>query len=68
MKKLIPLILISVLVLSCSDSFALRKLQDLSRDLPAGVKVYKCQSDDRSAVFYLAEVDRRYFPEIQDDF
>ena len=65
MKKLIPLILVIVLVLSCGDSLAYRKLKDLSRDLPAGVKVYKCQSDDRNAVFYLAEVDRRYFPEIQ---
>ena len=65
MKKLTLLFLITILVLSARNSFALRKLTDLSRGLPAGVKVYKYQSDDRRAVLYVAEMDRRYFPSIQ---
>jgi len=66
MKKTILSILIAILALFvCSSSFALRKLKDLSDGLPAGVKVYKYQSDDRRAIFYVAEMDRRYFPAVQ---
>ena len=65
MKKLTLLILITILAFSARSSFALKKLKDLSRGLPAGVKVYKYQSDDRRAIFYVGEIDRRYFPTIQ---
>ncbi len=65
MKKLTFLFLITILALSGSNSYALKKLKNLSRELPKGVKVYKYQSDDRNAVLYVAEMDRRYFPEIQ---
>ena len=65
MKKLVFLFLIIILALSGSNSSALRKVKDLSRGLPEGVKVYKYQSDDRRAVLYIAEMDRRYFPAVQ---
>ena len=65
MKRLVFLFLIIILALSGSNSFALKELKDLSNGLPAGVKVHKYQSDDRRAVLYVAEMDRRYFPEIQ---
>jgi len=65
MKKITFLILITILIFSARSSFALRKLKDLSRGLPAGVKVYKYQSDDRRAILYVGEIDRRYFPTIQ---
>ncbi|MFC1713124.1 phosphodiester glycosidase family protein [Candidatus Poribacteria bacterium] len=65
MKKISLLVLVIILVFSTSGFSALRKLKDLSRGLPAGVKVYKYQSDDGRAILYVAEIDRRYFPGIQ---
>jgi len=43
----------------------LKKLEDLSRGLPKGVKVYKYRSDDRHAVLYVAQMDRQYYPTIR---
>lgn len=65
MKKFAILVLVIILVLFARSSFALRKLKDLSRGLPVGIKIYKYQSDDRRAILYVAEMDRRYFPAIQ---
>jgi len=64
-KKHIFLTLLSIFVLFSNNSFALQKLSDLSRGLPKGVKVYKYRSDDKRAVLYVAELDRRLFPEVQ---
>lgn len=52
-------------MLTSSSALALKKLKDLSHGLPEGVKVYKYRSDDKRAVLYVAEMDRRYFPLIQ---
>jgi len=59
------LTLIIILTLFAKTSFALQKLEDLSRGLPKGVKVYKYRSDDKRAILYVAEMDRREFPEVQ---
>jgi len=64
-KKLIFLAFITILVLFAKISLALRKLEDLSHGLPEGVKVYKYRSNDKRAVLYVAEMDRKYYPSIK---
>jgi len=64
-KKYIFLTLIVILAFFSKTSFALKKLEDLSRGLPEGVKVYKYRSDDKRAVLYVAEMDRKYYPSIK---
>ncbi|MBC8229436.1 phosphodiester glycosidase family protein [bacterium] len=64
-KKPVFLAFITILVLFAKTSFALRKLEDLSHGLPEGVKVYKYRSDDKRAVLYVAEMDRKYYPSIK---
>ena len=64
-KKPIFLAFITILVLFSKSSLALKKLEDLSHGLPEGVRVYKYRSDDKRAILYVAEMDRRYYPSIQ---
>ena len=64
-QNYILLTLIIILSLFSKTSFALQKLEDLSRGLPKGAKVYKYRSDDKRAVLYIAEMDRRLFPKVQ---
>ena len=65
MKERNSIFLIIILTIFSQTSFALQKLEDLSHGLPKGVKVYKYRSDDKRAVLYVAEMDRRLFPEVQ---
>jgi len=65
MKKHIFLAFIIILVFLSKTSLALQKLEDLSQGLPEGVRVYKYRSDDKRAVLYVAEMDRRYYPSIR---
>jgi hypothetical protein len=58
-------IIIFFTVLMYRPALALQKLKDLSHGLPKGVKVYKYRSDDKRAVLYVAEMDRRYYPSIK---
>ncbi|HIE29064.1 TPA: phosphodiester glycosidase family protein [Candidatus Poribacteria bacterium] len=64
-KKYIFLAIITILVLPSKTSSALKKLEYLSHGLPEGVKIYKYRSDDRRAVLYVAEMDRRYYPSLK---
>ena len=67
MKRTLTLffIIIFFTVLMYRPAFALQKLKELSDGLPKGVKVYKYRSDDKRAVLYVAEMDRRYYPSIK---
>lgn len=64
-KQHIFLAFITILVFFSKTSLALQKLEDLNQGLPEGVRVYKYRSDDKRAVLYVAEMDRRYYPSIR---
>ncbi|MBM3236786.1 phosphodiester glycosidase family protein [Candidatus Poribacteria bacterium] len=65
MKQKTFLAFITILVFLSQTSLALQKLEDLSQGLPEGVRIYKYRSDDKRAVLYVAEMDRRYYPSIR---